>query len=112
MPKRVMKKTRFYQVAVPDYLPGGDAPEIARGWDVPTRVHIRNTGPIEIFLSDTLTDLTSPDGPSGAICRLPVGERDVYYLAPEQILYGLGSGPGGFASISLSEAVMSNDNGD
>jgi hypothetical protein len=108
MPKRVMKKSRFLQVTIPDYLPGGDAPEVARGWDVAVRVHIRNAGPVMVFLSDTLTDLTAPEGPSGAICRLPPGERDVLYLAPEQKLYGLGAGPGGFVSMSLSEAVIEN----
>jgi hypothetical protein len=99
-----MHKSRFYQVLVRDFLPSGDAPQIARGWDVPVRVQIRNSGPTMIFLSDTLSDLTSPDGPSGAVYRLPSGERDVYVIAPQQILYGLSSGAGGFVSVALSEA--------
>ena len=103
-----MKKTRLYQVQIPDFLPGGDAPEVARGWDVPVRVQIRNSGPVEIFLSDTLNDLTSPEGPSGAIYRLPAGERDVIFLAPQQKLHGLGAGPGGFLSITISEATLEN----
>jgi hypothetical protein len=103
-----MKKTRLYQIQIPDFLPGGDAPEVARGWDVPVRVQIRNSGPVEIFISDTLSDLTSPEGPSGAIYRLPPGERDVIVIAPQQQIYGLGAGPGGFLSIALSEAVLEN----
>ena len=107
-PKRTMKKSRFYQISVPDFLPGGDAAEVARGWDVAVRVQVRNSGPVEIFLSDTLTDLTQPEGPSGAIYRLPSGERDVFYLAPQQVLYALGAGPGGFVVVALSEAVIEN----
>jgi hypothetical protein len=103
-----MAKTRLYQVQVPDFLPGGDAPEIARGWNAPVRLQIRNSGPVEVFLSDTLTDLTQPEGPSGAIYRLPPGERDVIFLAPQQKIYGLGAGPGGFLSISISEATLEN----
>ncbi len=100
-----MQPTRFYQVVVPDFIQGGDAPQIARGTNVPVRVQVRNPGPVDVFLSDTLTDLTSAAGPSGNVYRLPSNDRDVFVLAPEQSLYAVAAGAGAFLSISLSDAI-------
>lgn len=102
---RSMRPTRLYQVMVPDFVTGGDAPSIARGTDVPVRVQIRNPSPVDVFLSDTLADLTGGETPSGAIYRLPADDRDVFVLAPQQNLYAVAAGPGGFLSITLSEAI-------
>jgi hypothetical protein len=102
-----MQPSRFYQVLVPDFVQGGDTPAIARGTNSPMRVQVRNSSPVEIFLSDTQTDLTSTNAPSGSVYRLPAGERDVFVMAPNQNLYAVAAGAGAFLSISLSEALLS-----
>jgi len=99
-----MHLSRFRDVAIPQFFQAVNAPAVAQATNVPLRVHIRNIGPVVLFFSEIQNDLNNPEGPTGAIVRIPVGERDVFVLAPEEYLYALAAGPGGIASIATSDA--------
>jgi len=113
-PNVKMGETRFRQFLPPQFFQAANAPPVAVATNVPVRVHIRNIGPVVLFLSNALNDLVNPEGPTGAVVRLPLGERDVFYLAPEQTLYALGAGPGGMCSVAISDdetGGLPHDNG-
>lgn len=102
-PNVKMHESRFRQFLPPQFFGAANPPPIATATNVPLRVHVRNIGPVVLFFSNVVNDLVNPDGPTGAIVRLPVGDRDVFYLAPQQTLYALGAGPGGVCSVAISD---------
>jgi hypothetical protein len=101
-----MLPSRFRQFVVPWFFAGVDPPLIAEATNAPLRVHVRNIGPNALIISDVINDLSNPGGPTGAVVRLPAGERDVWYLAPKQKLYALAAGPGGLASVGISDELF------
>ena len=99
--------SRFQQYVVPFFFPDVPAPPIATSTSKTFRVHVRNIGPVLVFLSDVLNDINNTEGPTGAVVRLPANDRDVFVLAPNQTLYALAAGPGGLLSVAISQALAS-----
>lgn len=102
-----MQQSRFTEFSVPAFFPGVPAPPVATATDIALRVQIRNIGPVVLFLSATVNDINNPEGPTGNVVRVPVNDRDVFVLAPEQTLYALAAGPGGLTTVAISDALSS-----
>ena len=90
---------------LPDSTVGQDATPIARGTDIPVRVVLVNTGPVLAFLAFSTQDLQFDGGASSGTFELAAGAREVFVLAPGQVLFGSGSGPGGRVSAVISDAL-------
>lgn len=69
----------------------------------PLRVLVNNVGPVVIFVSLTVTDLSPL--PTTASYRIFPGEQHSFVLAPKQGLYAVGAATGGLLSVSASEAL-------
>jgi hypothetical protein len=113
-PNVKMGESRFRQFLPPQSFQAANAPPVATATNVPVRVHVRNIGPVLVFFSNVINDLVNTEGPTGAVVRLPPGERDVFYLAPEQTLFSLAAGPGGMCSVAISDdetGGLPHDNG-
>ena len=86
-------------------LIGSASALITQAGALPTRVQLRNTGGVLVFLAydvNALTDVTS----LGAVYQLPAGAGpEVFVLAPGQSLFAVSVGAGGQVSVAISEAV-------
>lgn len=102
-PRADVQASRFREVAVPMWAANVNPLPIATARNVQIRVHVRNVGPVPVFLGDVVNDLSNPGGPTGAVVRLPIGDRDVFILAPDQTLYTLAAGGGGIISVAQSD---------
>lgn len=69
----------------------------------PIRVLLNNVGPVVVFISLTVTDLSPL--PTTASYRVFPGEQHAFVLAPKQGLYAVGAAIGGLLSVSSSEAL-------
>jgi hypothetical protein len=74
---------------------------------VPLRVLVRNVGPVTIFIAVNTVDLLTPT-PGVASYLLVPGEEDVFIINTKQVLLAVGTGPGGFASVAISDALPAN----
>ena len=102
-----MKLTLFETIAIPG-AGGDDTPPVAvaRGYEVPVRVLIRNTGATPLFFAGADQNVITAEGPSSKTFRLEAGSPDVVFvLAPEQVLYAVGNVAGGSCSVTVSEAL-------
>lgn len=70
---------------------------------VPMRVLVSNVGPVMIWVSAEVTDLTP--APSSSTFRIFAGEQFVFVVSSTQSIYALAAGAGGLISVSLSEAI-------
>jgi hypothetical protein len=71
----------------------------------PARILVDNIGATLVFLAGTRSDAFGPEGPSSATFRLLAGRSQVFVLAPEQVLYCIGSGAGAIVSVTGSDAI-------
>lgn len=67
------------------------------------RILVSNVGPVVIFVSAEVGDLTPR--PTVASYRIFPGEEHVFVLAPRQALYAVANGTGGLLSVTPSEAL-------
>lgn len=105
--RKAIQESRLQQYTIPSFFTGVDPATIAYATDRAVRVQVRNIGAAIIILSLGINDLGNPEGPTGAVFRLPIGDRDVFVLAPEQTLYAVASAVGGIISVAYSVAVSS-----
>ena len=80
--------------------------EAKRYPDKPMRIIVRNTGGALLFLAHDASTLVV-DGSAGVqgTFQLPVGDSEVFVLAPKQGIYAIAFGNGGQVSMAVSEAV-------
>lgn len=97
-----MQNTNFETLTV---QPVGSATPttIVKSAKVPLRVLVNNVGPVVIFVSAAVTDLTPQ--PTTATFRLFPGQSQSFVAAPKQGVYCVGAAVGGLLSISTSEAL-------
>jgi hypothetical protein len=67
-------------------------------------VLVRNVGPVTIFIGVNTVDLVTTT-PGVATFHLLPGAEDIFVLNAKQVLLSVGTGPGGFASVAISEAL-------
>lgn len=77
---------------------------IATARGVPTRVLVKNTGAVLVFLATSISDLTPAEGPSSGVFRLAPGAEEILILAPDQKLYAYAVVGGSLLSIATSDA--------
>lgn len=97
-----MQNTNFETYTVQPV--GSTAPTtLAKAATHPLRVLLNNVGPVVIFISLTVNDLSPL--PTTASYRVFPGEQHAFVLAPKQGLYAVGAAIGGLLSVSSSEAL-------
>jgi len=106
-PDPVAQESRLQQYVVPNFFAGVDPATIAYATNKAARVQVRNIGAAVVVLSLVIGDIGNPNGPTGAVFQLPIGDRDVFVLSPGQTLYAIASAPGGIVSVAFSTAVSS-----
>lgn len=99
-----MVETSFYTISVPQANVNNAPAVVATSGSVPLRVLMRNTGPVQVFVAGSSTDLQVSGGAVSAVYRLPAGQTDVFVLGPRQTIYVGGVGAGGEICVSVSEA--------
>jgi hypothetical protein len=77
---------------------------VARATARPCRVVVKNISATTVNLGFSAQDVQSPDGPGTDIFVLLPGDQDVLVLAPGQVLFANGAGPGTRITVSVSEA--------
>lgn len=100
-----MRNSQVNTVSVP--LAGSVSPAtLFQATDKPMRIIVRNTGGALLFLAHDASTLVV-DGSAGVqgTFQLPVGDSEVFVLAPKQGIYAIAFGNGGQVSMAVSEAV-------
>jgi hypothetical protein len=103
-----VEQTQFQTFFPPaaDLGTNNDPNPIARATvNKPARVLVDNIGATLVFLGGTRDNTFGPEGPTSATYRLLAGRSQVFVLAPEQVLYAIGSGAGAIVSVTNSDAI-------
>lgn len=99
-----MQDSTFQTFSVPGASTAATIPlTIARGpSDSAVRVVVKNVGAVPIFLAGASADAVSPEGPSSNTFQLDPALSEVFVLAARQLMYAVGSVPGGRVSVHVS----------
>jgi hypothetical protein len=101
-----VQPTTFTTYSVPGAASALTTPlTIARGYQVAVRVLVKNVGAVPIFLAGADQDVVTAEGPSSKTWQLDPASAEVFVLAPKQLMFAVGSVPGGKISVSVSEAL-------
>lgn len=101
-----MQPTLFQTFDVPGASTADTEPlSIARGTNVSVRVVVKNVGAVPLFLAGADQDVVNPEGPTSKTWPLDDENAEVFVLAPNQLLFVVGSVKGGRVTVSVSEAL-------
>lgn len=101
-----MQDSLLKTLSIPDATLARNPAPIAHATQTPVRVLISNTGAALLFLGFSQADVMpgAGGGATSSAFRIFPGSRDVFVLAPKQVLFASAAGPGGQASMLVSEA--------
>jgi hypothetical protein len=101
-----MNATRFKTLTISPAVANGTPTSLAQASLVALRVLVRNLSGTTLFVGENPGDCIGADGlPTVNTFRIPVGQEEVFVIAPKQSLLAVAIGAGAIASIAVSEAL-------